>query len=183
MTAKHAGKSAMRGAIAKRDNHRAPHVKVLVEAKSAAFPAGRMLIPSPLALQDIVATVPPGRVITVSALRKALARRFRADYTCPVTAGIVLRIGADAAEEDRANGAADVMPWWRVVRDDGSLFEKFPGGAARHGCRRVVRRAVRSDRRRRTDRRPAGGTRATIAAPRIRRRCLCCVEAAVVRWA
>ena len=113
----------------------APHEKVLVEAKSAAFPAGRILIPSPLALQDVVATVSPGRVITVSALREALARSFGADYTCPVTTGIVLRIGADAAEEDRGNGATDVMPWWRVVRDDGSLFEKFPGGAARHAAR------------------------------------------------
>jgi 6-O-methylguanine DNA methyltransferase, DNA binding domain len=124
-------KPRARSAIAKRDGHRAPEVKVLHEAKSTAFPAGRMLIASPLALQDVIATVPTGRVMTVSVLRQTLARKFDADYACPVTTGIFLRITADAAEEERTNGASDIMPWWRVVRDDGSLFEKLPGGAAR----------------------------------------------------
>ena len=119
-----------RGAIAKRDNHRAPEIRVLHEAKSTAYPAGRMLIASPLALQEIITAVPRGRILTLTALRHALARRYNADYTCPITTGILLRIAADAAEEDRANGTTDVMPWWRAVRDDGALFEKLPGGAA-----------------------------------------------------
>ena len=123
-------KTTQHSAIARRDNHRAPEIRVLHEAKSTAYPAGRMLIASPLALQDIITSVPRGRILTLTALRLALARRYKADYTCAITTGIFLRIAADAAEEDRANGATDVMPWWRVVRDDGALFEKLPGGAA-----------------------------------------------------
>jgi hypothetical protein len=118
-------------AVEKRDRARAPEVRLLAEAKGKAFPAGRMLIPSPLALQQVVQRVPMGRVITLHALRQALAKRFAADYACPLTTGIFLRIAADAAEEERLDGATTIMPWWRVVRDDGSLFEKLPGGVNR----------------------------------------------------
>jgi alkylated DNA nucleotide flippase Atl1 len=39
-----------------------------------------------------------------------------------------VRIAAEAAEEDLRDGRKKVTPYWRVVRDDGSLYEKFPGG-------------------------------------------------------
>jgi alkylated DNA nucleotide flippase Atl1 len=44
-----------------------------------------------------------------------------------MVAGMFVRIVAEAAEEDLRAGKARVTPWWRVVRDDGSLFEKLPG--------------------------------------------------------
>lgn len=53
----------------------------------------------------------------------------RADVTCPLTSGIFVRIVAEAAEEDRRNGKKRITPYWRVVKDDGSLKDKFPGGA------------------------------------------------------
>ena len=40
-----------------------------------------------------------------------------------------MRIAAEAAADDRAAGKARITPYWRVVRDDGSLLEKLPGGA------------------------------------------------------
>jgi 6-O-methylguanine DNA methyltransferase, DNA binding domain len=124
-------KSRRKSAVEKRDTAREPYVKVLTESKSKAFPVGKMLIASPLAVQRIVERVPVGRVIVVSALRDALAREFGAQYTCPITTGIFLRVAADAAEEERLAGATGTMPWWRVVRDDGGLMEKLPGGAVR----------------------------------------------------
>jgi alkylated DNA nucleotide flippase Atl1 len=123
--------SRRRTARDKRDNTPAPHVVVLTAPKGAAFPAGRMLIASPLEIQRIVLQIPAGRVLTTGDLRAALAARFEADYTCPVTTGIFLRIAADAAQEERELGAAEGMPWWRVVRDDGALNDKLPGGVAR----------------------------------------------------
>jgi alkylated DNA nucleotide flippase Atl1 len=127
-----ARRSRTRSAIEKRDQCNAPEVKLLTHAKSAAFPAGRMLIASPLAIQEIVAKVPEGQVLRFGTLRSALAKRYGADYTCPITTGIFLRIAADAAEEERVDGNTRAMPWWRVVRDDGKLFEKLPGGVAGH---------------------------------------------------
>jgi len=69
-----------------------------------------------------------GWLITAGQLRQRLARRKNADSTCPMTLGIFLRIISDAAEEDRQNGRQPITPYWRVVKDDGSLNPKFPGG-------------------------------------------------------
>ncbi|HYT49255.1 MAG TPA: MGMT family protein [Pyrinomonadaceae bacterium] len=92
------------------------------------FGKGTMLIPTPKLVDALIRKVPKGKLVTVSELRRRLAADFAADVTCPLTTGIFVRIAAEAAEEDRANGRARVTPYWRVVKDDGSLNPKFPGG-------------------------------------------------------
>ena len=92
---------------------------------------GIMLLPSPREVDALIRTVPKGRVITFSQIRQALARRYAADVTCPLVTGIFIRISAEAAEEDAAAGKTKITPYWRVVKDDGSLNPKFPGGAER----------------------------------------------------
>ena len=37
---------------------------------------------------------------------------------------------ARAAEEDAAEGEANITPYWRTIKADGKLNEKYPGGAA-----------------------------------------------------
>ena len=93
------------------------------------FGPGRMLIPKPLDVDALVRTVKRGKLVTQSAIRKRLARDFQADVTCPITTGIFVRIVAETAEEDRRLGRKQVTPYWRVIRDDGGLNPKFPGGA------------------------------------------------------
>ncbi|MCA2991902.1 MGMT family protein [Gemmatimonas sp.] len=133
-------------AVHKRDSAAQPHVKTLTEAKGSNYPPGRMLIASPLAVQDELATVPAGRVITAPQLRARLARRFGADYTCPITTGIFLRIVAEAALEEARAGE---VPVWRVVSENGALLDKLPGGPERQAARltaegvAVVRRRSR----------------------------------------
>jgi alkylated DNA nucleotide flippase Atl1 len=39
-----------------------------------------------------------------------------------------VRIAAEAAEEAAREGKTRITPYWRVVKDDGSLNPKFPGG-------------------------------------------------------
>ncbi|MDP2952596.1 MAG: MGMT family protein, partial [Chloroflexota bacterium] len=82
-----------------------------------------------------VRRVPKGKLVTVAQVRERLARDFQADFTCPLCSGIFLRISAEAAEEDRAKGKADITPYWRVVKDDGSLNDKFPGSPALQATR------------------------------------------------
>ena len=115
-------------AVKKRDGARAPEVKRLDKALGSQFPAGAMLIASPLAVAEAVEQVPAGRVITMGGLRAQLAERYGAEYTCPLTTGIFLRIAAEAAVEEGDGGRQ--TPYWRVVRDDGRLLDKLPGGAA-----------------------------------------------------
>jgi alkylated DNA nucleotide flippase Atl1 len=114
-------------AIEQRDDHPPPRVDVLAEAKGN-YPAGRMVISSPREIEAIVRRIPIGRVTTLSALRSNLAKSHRADFACPLTTGIFARIVAEAAEEERALGRTAIAPYWRLVRDDGAMIDKFPGG-------------------------------------------------------
>ncbi|MCK4679511.1 MGMT family protein [bacterium] len=87
-----------------------------------------MLIPRPRDVDSTIRKARKGRLITVGQIREFLARGHGVDITCPLTTGIFLRIAAEAAEEDRAAGKKRITPYWRVVKDDGSLNPKFPGG-------------------------------------------------------
>ena len=94
----------------------------------ARFGKGTMLVPTPKLVDDLIRKVPKGKLVTVGELRRKLAVDFGADVTCPLTTGIFVRIAAEAAEEDRASGRKRITPYWRVIKDDGSLNPKFPGG-------------------------------------------------------
>lgn len=96
---------------------------------------GKMLIPRPLDVDALVRQIPRGKLAIIGQIRERLAKEAKADFTCPLTAGIFLRIAAEAAEEDLAQGKKDITPYWRVIRDDGSLNEKFPGGTAAQAAR------------------------------------------------
>jgi len=101
---------------------------VKVPPKMSRFGKGMMLIPTPSLVNGLLRKVPKGKLITVGAIREKLARDHGADVTCPLTTGIFVRIVAEAAEEDRGQNKKRITPYWRVVRDDGSLNPKFPGG-------------------------------------------------------
>ena len=101
---------------------------VKIPPKMSQFGKGTMLIPTPKLVDALVCKVRKGKLVTVGELRRKLSADFASDVTCPLTTGIFLRIVAEAAEEDRANGRKRITPYWRVVKDDGSLNPKFPGG-------------------------------------------------------
>ncbi len=92
------------------------------------FGKGKMLIPNPLDLDALIRKVPSGKGVTLTQLREKLARAAGADVTCPLMAGMFVRIVAEAAAEQMTTGKSRVTPYWRVVRDDGRLLEKLPGG-------------------------------------------------------
>ena len=91
-----------------------------------------MLIARPLDIEDLVRTIPKGKLATTALVRAKLAADFGAETTCPLTTGIFLRLVAEAAEEDRAAGKTKIAPYWRVIKNDGSLNDKFPGGEKAH---------------------------------------------------
>src|SRR5262245_36684280 len=65
---------------------------------------GTMLIPRPLDVDAAIRSSRAGELLTATQIREELARRARADTTCPLTTGIFIRIVAEAAEEARASG-------------------------------------------------------------------------------
>ncbi|HWZ30340.1 MAG TPA: MGMT family protein [Bryobacteraceae bacterium] len=92
------------------------------------FGRGKMLIPCPLDVDALIRKVPRGKLVTQTQLREKLAQAAGVDVACPITTGIFVRIVAEAAAEDARSGKSRITPYWRVVRDDGSLMEKLPGG-------------------------------------------------------
>jgi hypothetical protein len=109
---------------------RMDHSKIveIPPAMSRRLGTGTMLIPKPLDVDALIRNAKKGKLITVSEIRSRLARDNKVDVACPLTTGIFIRIAAETAEEDARNGRKRVTPYWRVIRDDGSLNEKFPGG-------------------------------------------------------
>src|SRR5664279_2726982 len=105
-----------------------PKLVPISDAMAKRFGHGIMLVPTALELDAMIRKIPRGQLSTLAQIRSRLARWHNADLTCPLVTGIFLRIVAEAAEEDRSAGREEVTPYWRVVRDDGTLNAKFPGG-------------------------------------------------------
>ena len=99
------------------------------------FGGRRVLVPTPLLVDGLIRKVKKGKLVTIKQIRERLAKDFKADSTCPLTTGIFVRIVSEVAEEDLRAGKKQVTPYWRVIRDDGSLNEKFPGGTKAQAAR------------------------------------------------
>ena len=104
-----------------------PRIVQIPKKMEKRFGKGKMLIPRPLDIEDIIKKVKKGKLITQEKIREILAKRFKVKVTCPITTGIFVRICAEAAEESKKSGKKKITPWWRVVKADGSLNPKFPG--------------------------------------------------------
>jgi len=76
--------------------------------------------------------VPRGRLVTIVEICRHIAKKHRVKGCCTLTAGIFIMTAAHAAEEAKREGADLDIPYWRVLKADGYLNEKFPGGAESH---------------------------------------------------
>ena len=99
------------------------------------FGTGKMIIPKPLDVDALIRKVEKGKIVTVPQIREKLAKDAHVDSACPLTTGIFIRIAAEAAVEDLRSGKENITPFWRVLKADGSLNEKFPGGAEAQAAR------------------------------------------------
>ncbi len=107
-----------------------PKVVKITGKMSKRWGTGTVVIPAPLEVDAIMKKVPKGKVITVNVIRKKVAKKYKATIGCPITCGIFARIAAEVAEEDRKAGKKQATPWWRTLKSDGVLNEKYPGGVA-----------------------------------------------------
>lgn len=88
----------------------------------------KILFPKALDVDALMRKVSKGKLVTDSQIKERLAKDSHADFTCRMVAGIFIRIAAEAAEEDLTRGETEITPYWRVIKADSSLNEKFPGG-------------------------------------------------------
>jgi len=80
----------------------------------------------------LIKTIPVGLVVTADKMRMFLAAKFKAMECCPLTTNSALMLVANASEE--RNGV-NPTPYWRVLKSDGGLNDKYPGGDAAQKAR------------------------------------------------
>jgi hypothetical protein len=100
------------------------------EVKNKKWGSGTCVIPAPREVDELMRTVPRGKLTTIDELRKALAAKHRTAIACPITTGIFAWIAANAAAEAQAEGRTRTTPFWRTLKSGGELNPKYPGGIA-----------------------------------------------------
>ena len=102
-----------------------PKIQIVTdEATIKKYGGERMYFAPPVTYDEIMKKVPFGKVITVGAVRKYLAKKNDADFTDPITAGIFVSIAAWASHQRHE----DKTPYWRTLKANGELNAKYPGG-------------------------------------------------------
>jgi len=102
-----------------------------IDIDFADIPAGsNMLIATPKIIDNYIQEIGVGKRIDTKTLRKDLALAHNADYTCPVTTGIFLRIVAEANYEKLQQGkhVKEITPFWRVIEPKSVLAKKLTFG-------------------------------------------------------
>ena len=108
------------------DSKGLPKVVKITDKMSKRWGTGTVVIPAPKEVDEIMAKVPKGKLITINQIRAILAKKHGATIGCPITTGIFAWIAAHAAEE--AEGKKNITPYWRTLKTGGIINPKYPGG-------------------------------------------------------
>lgn len=107
------------------DNKDMPKFQIITDLKSIEKYGGdRMYFAPPIDYDKIMKRIPYGKVITVGKIREYFAKKNGADFTEPITAGIFVSIAAWASYQREEENT----PYWRTLKANGELNEKYPGG-------------------------------------------------------
>lgn len=103
-----------------------PKIQTVTDEKSIRkYGGSRMYFAPPIDYDTVMRRVPFGKLLTVGIIRDYFAKQNGADLTDPMTAGIFVSIAAWASFQRRE----DETPYWRTLKANGELNEKYPGGA------------------------------------------------------
>ena len=104
------------------DSKNMPKIVELDEEASRKWGGRTMVIAPPIDYDNFMKKVPNGKLITTDTLRKAMAKKYGTDITCPLTCGIFVNICAWASYQRNE----DITPYWRTLKSDGELNVKYP---------------------------------------------------------
>ena len=106
------------------DSKDMPKFQTITDEKSIEkYGGNRMYFAPPIDYDWVMREVPYGKVTTVGEIRDYFAKLSGADFTEPITAGIFVSIAAWASYQR----SADETPYWRTLKANGELNEKYPG--------------------------------------------------------
>lgn len=110
------------------DSKGLPKVERITEKMSKRWGTGTVVIPAPAEVDEIMRKIPEGKLTTINEIRASLARKHKASIGCPITTGIFAWVAANASEERKHKGEKDITPYWRTLKAEGVINEKYPGG-------------------------------------------------------
>ena len=82
-------------------------------------------------IMPLMAKVPKGKLVTIREICQQIAKNHKVKGCWSLTTGIFIMTIANAAEEAIAKGdrsSLTKIPYWRTLKADGFLNEKYPGG-------------------------------------------------------
>ena len=85
----------------------------------------KMLIPTPLMIQEYINQIESGKVSEIETMRNDLAIENGADFTCPMTTGIFLKIVAEYNYEKLNQKRVDICPFWRIIDPNSKFSERL----------------------------------------------------------
>ena len=91
--------------------------------KQGAKPGDSVVLVPGKEIYQLMKKVPKGKLLTLNKLCEILASNHGVDYCCSLTTGIYVNIAANASEE-----MGEYLPYWRTIKNNGSLNPKYPGG-------------------------------------------------------
>ena len=107
------------------DNKDMPKIQTITDRNSIEKYCGnKMYVAPPIDYDRVMKKIPCGKVITVGKIREYFANVNHADFTEPITAGIFVSIAAWASHQR----LQDKTPYWRTLKANGELNQKYPGG-------------------------------------------------------
>ncbi len=107
------------------DSKDMPKFQIITDKKSIEkYGGNRMYFAPPIEYDKVMKKIPSGKLITVGKIREYFAKLSGADFTEPITAGIFVSIAAWASHQRME----DKTPFWRTLKANGELNEKYPGG-------------------------------------------------------
>jgi alkylated DNA nucleotide flippase Atl1 len=100
--------------------------------KMGAEAGDEVVLVNPSEIVELMKLVPKGKVITLVEICKTIARKHHVKACCSLTTGIFIMTAANATEEAANEGKSLHIPYWRTLKADGFLNEKYHGGALAH---------------------------------------------------
>lgn len=88
-----------------------------------------IVLVNPSEVAGIMKKVPEGRLITIVEICKRIAKKHKVKGCCSLTTAIFIMTAANAADEAAKQGKDLNIPYWRTLKANGFLNEKYPSGS------------------------------------------------------
>ena len=100
---------------------------VMDKAWAGMKPGDHMFVATPQIVDAYIKTIPHGETRTIPVMRSELAEAENCDATCPMSTAIFVRMVAEAALEDLAEGktVSEVSPFWRMITSQDKMAAKL----------------------------------------------------------